>query len=677
MNTTASSTYARLLSPLKVGRHEMRNRIIMGSMHTKLECKPDPIAAQLAFYVERARGGVALIVTGGFSPNAEGVLDAQGPRLDDPEEAQALRPICDAVHHEGALICAQLLHAGRYAKIACCVAPSPIRAPINRHIPREMLDSDIRRTISQFAEAAANAQAAGFDGVEIMGSEGYLINEFTVTHTNKREDAWGGSAENRHRFPVEVVRAVRQRCGPDLLIIYRISAADLIEDGAPADEIAALARKVEAAGADIINTGIGWHEARVPTIAYPVPRGAWRKAAARVRAAVSIPVVASNRISTAEMAEDILASGDADLISMARPMLADPFFANKVRDGRVDEINTCIACNQACLDYIFSGRAVSCLVNPRAGRESELRDTPAEVRKKIAVVGGGAAGMATATEAARRGHFVSLFEVSQTLGGQLTLARAVPGKNEFDDTLRYFRRQVDKHGVNLHLGRRASPEDLSGYDHVVIATGVSPRIPDLPGVDHPKVATYAEILSGTRVAGKTVAIVGAGGIGFDVAEFLVTPTAEANGSEAFFDTWGVDGNFSAPGALKADPQAPVDGTRKVVMLQRKTTKPGDGLGVSTGWILRNALRKYGVEMLGGVSYERINDEGLHIKIAGRRQVIAADTIVLCTGQESERALHAALIERGIPATVVGGAKEATELDALRAIDEGIRLAQSL
>ncbi len=677
MENAQDASFGTMLSPIRAGRRTLRNRIIMGSMHTRLETEPDGIAKQIAFYAERARGEAAILVTGGFSPNAEGIFDPEGPRIDDLEEAMQLRPICEAVQAEGSLICAQLLHAGRYAKIEGCVAPSPIRSPINRFTPREMTDADIQRTIADFAAAAANAQAAGFDGVEIMGSEGYLLNEFTVTHTNRREDDWGGSAENRHRFPVDVVRAVRDRCGPDFLIIYRISAADLVENGAPQDEIAALARKIEAAGADILNTGIGWHEARVPTIAYPVPRGAWRRAAANVKAAVSIPVVASNRINTPELAEEILASGDADMISMARPFLADPHFVRKVREGRANEINTCIACNQACLDFIFSDRPVSCLVNPRAGRETEFRDTPAETPRKVAVVGGGAAGMAAAAEAARLGHDVTLFEAGDRLGGQLTLARAAPGKDEFDETLRYYSGQMQKRGVKLRLGQRAGADDLQGFDHVVIATGVTPRIPDLPGVDHPSVATYAEILSGARVAGETVVVMGAGGIGHDVAEFLVTDPAEAHDIPAFCETWGVDATFSAPGGLAGDPLAPRPAQRKVLMLQRKTSKAGAGLGVSTGWILRNALRKHGVEALGGVVYEGIDDAGLHILVDGAAKVIAADTIVLCTGQEPERALAEELAARGVTVTMIGGAKEAAELDALRAIDEGVRLAQAL
>lgn len=679
MHVAAAETAASsvLLSPIKAGQHMLRNRVIMGSMHTRLENEPSGVARQAAFYSERARGEVAVIITGGFSPNAEGMFDREGPRLDNRKEAMKLRPICDAVHAEGSLICAQLLHAGRYAKIPECVAPSPIRSPINRFTPREMTNDDIVRTIEDFAQAADNARAASFDGVEIMGSEGYLLNEFAVRLTNRRDDDWGGSAGNRHRFPVEVVRAVRARCGPRFLIIYRISAADLVEDGATADEIADLARGIEAAGADIINTGIGWHEARVPTIAYHVPRGAWRQAAANVKASVSIPVVASNRINTPEMAEDILRSGEADMVSMARPLLADPFFVRKVREGRSDEINTCVACNQACLDFIFADRPVSCLVNPRAGRETEFRDTPSETPKRVAVVGGGAAGIATAAEAARLGHAVTLFETESKLGGQLNWARAAPGKHEFDETLRYYAGEMDRHGVDVRLGRKATLDDLEGFDHVVIATGVTPRIPDIPGIDHPTVATYAEILSGARQAGATVAVMGSGGIGHDVAEFLATRPAEGTVHSAFFETWGVDGQFRRVGALAGDPLADVPARRKVIMLQRRTTKSGQGLGISTGWILRNSLRKHGVVSLTGVVYERIDDDGLHIVVGSEPRVIQADTIVLCAGQLPERLLTDALAERGVPASTIGGAAEAAELDALRAISEGVRLAQNL
>jgi len=675
---TRRATYETLMTPLDVGSHTLRNRVIMGSMHTRLETESDPIRKQAAFYRERARGEAALIITGGFSPNDAGLLEPGGPRIDDAHKALELRPICDAVHAEGSLICAQLLHTGRNARQDNCVGPSPIRSPINSRIPRELTGEEVWQTVEDFAVAAANAQAAGFDGVEVMGSEGYLLNQFTVPRSNKREDEWGGSVDNRHRLPIEIVRAVRDRCGSDFMIIYRISAADLVDGGAPAEEIATLAKKIEAVGADMINTGIGWHEARVPTIAYPVPRGAWRRAAANVKQAVTIPVVASNRINTPEIAEEILASGDADLISLARPMLADPHFAKKAREGRADRINTCIACNQACLDYIFSERTASCLVNPRACRETEFSDTPTNNPKRIAVVGGGAAGMAAASEAACRGHDVTIFEAGEKLGGQLNLARAAPGKSEFDETVRYFRTQMQEHGVDIRLGTKASVDDLAeGFDHVVIASGVTPRIPDILGIDHPKVASYDQILSGKRVAGQRVAVMGSGGIGFDVAEFLVTPVETSTQIAAFFETWAVDGEFATPGALTGDPLAPLADGRKVTMLQRRETKPGKDLGVSTGWILRNALRKHGVEMLGGVTYDKIDDAGLHITMGGAAHVIEADTIILCTGQEPVRELYEALCTQGVPATMIGGAQEAAELDALRAIDDGVRLAQSL
>jgi 2,4-dienoyl-CoA reductase (NADPH2) len=670
--------YETLMSPLQVGTRRLRNRIIMGSMHTRLEGEDDAVAKQARFYAERARGEAALIITGGFAPNAAGLMEPGGPRIDDRAGALDLRPICDAVHAEGGLICAQILHSGRYARHDHGVAPSPIASPINRRVPRQMTGAEVWQTVEDYANACVNAQAAGFDGVEIMGSEGYLINQFTVVHSNLRDDEWGGSADNRHRLAVNIVRLVRERCGPGFLIIYRISAADLVEGGAPAHEIVALAQKVEAAGADVLNTGIGWHEARVPTIAYPVPRGVWRQAAGQMKRAVGIPVVASNRINTPEVAEEILRAGDADLVSLARPMLADPQFARKARLGRAGDINTCIACNQACLDFIFSERTASCLVNPRACRETEFRDTPAAARKRIAVVGGGAAGMAAASEAGFLGHAVTLFETADRLGGQLNLARAAPGKAEFDETLRYYRNQLRANGVDVRLGSKADADDLAmRFDHVVIATGVTPRIPDIAGIDHPSVATYDAILSGRRVAGERVAILGAGGIGYDVAEFLVSEPGDATEPAAFFRTWSVDASFAAPGGLTGDPLAGVPATRQVTMLQRKTTKPGMSLGVSTGWILRNSLRKHGVEVLAGVTYERIDDAGLHIILEGQARLLEVDTIVVCTGQEPERGLYEALLERGVPATMIGGAKEATELDALRAIDEGVRLAQAL
>lgn len=667
----------QLLRPLRVGSRTLRNRVVMGSMHTRLETMPDPIARQVAFYAERARGEAALIITGGFAPNEAGLIEPGGPRLDSDAAVEGLLPIADAVHAEGALICAQLLHSGRYARQDVCVGPSAIRSPINPRTPRPLSSEEVWATVEDFAAAARRAQEAGCDGVEVMGSEGYLINQFTVTRTNDRTDEWGGSAENRRRFPVEIVRRIRAACGPDFLIVYRISAADLVEGGAPSEEIAALAQAVETAGADVLNTGIGWHEARVPTIAYTVPRGAWRKAAARVKAAVAIPVIASNRINTPEIAEDILASGDADLVSLARPLLADPHFARKVREGRAEEINTCIACNQACLDFIFSDRVATCLVNPRACRETEFRDGRAPAPRRIAVVGGGPAGLACASEAARRGHAVTLLEAGERLGGQLTLARAVPGKTEFDETLRYFEAQLARHGVQVQIGHRPDEAELAGFDHVVIATGVEPRRPEIPGIDHAKVASYDEILSGRREAGERVAVIGSGGIGFDVAEFLSTPAGATEDMDWFQQSWAVDGRFERPGGLAGDPLQPLPSVRRVTMLQRKRAKHGAGLGVSTGWILRNMLRKRGVEMLAGVTYARIDDAGLHVTLDGEPRLIEADTIVLCAGQEPVRDLAERLEGRDVPATMIGGAQEAVELDALRAIDEGVRLAQAL
>lgn len=669
--------YPRLFSPLKVGAAQLQNRVIMGSMHTRLDTVPNAVARQVAFYVERVRGEAALIVTGGYSPNDAGLLEPNGPRLDDPAANEALAPIPEAVHRAGGVICAQILHAGRYAQQENCVGPSNIRSPINRRRPRVLHHDEILQTIEDFATAALNAQDIGFDGVEIMGSEGYLINQFTTERVNNRTDQWGGSLENRHRLPIAIVRRVREKCGPNFLIIYRHSAVDLVEGGATGNEIVALARSVETAGANILNTGIGWHEARVPTIAYTVPRGAWRSAAARLNRALAIPVVASNRINTPEIAEQILASGDAELVSMARPMLADPHFVRKAREGRADDINTCIACNQACLDYIFSERVATCLVNPRACRETEFRDTPAEQPVRIAVVGGGAAGMACAVEAARLGHNVTLFEARDRLGGQLNLARAAPGKIEFEETLRYYTRQAEKNGVELRLGFKATASDVAdGYGRVVVATGVRPRIPEIQGVDHEKVATYAQILSGERKGGKRVAVIGSGGIGFDVAEFLVSDPGQATEINSFFKTWSIDPDLVCEGALAGDPLASHPSERQVVMLQRKESKPGAGLGVSTGWILRNSLRKRGVENLTGVIYDKIDDDGLHVWVNGESRVIEVDTIILCAGQESERSLYEELRTLGVDAKMIGGAKEAVELDALRAIEEGVRLAQS-
>lgn len=679
------SRYPHLLAPLKVGGTTLRNRMIMGSMHTRLDMEENGVEKMAAFLAERAKGEVGLIITGGYAPNTAGLIEPGGPILTDRAQVPELRQITDAVHRYDSKICLQILHSGRYAKQEECLGPSSIRSRINRYTPRAMTGEEIEQTIADYVRCAMLAQEAGFDGVEIMGSEGYLINEFTVLRTNDRTDEWGGSEENRHRLPVELVKRVRAATGKDFIIIYRISALDLVEGGATGDEIDRLAQRVEAVGADILNTGIGWHEARVPTIAYPIPRGAWRFAAARIKRAVKIPVVASNRINTPELAEDVIGSGDSDLVSMARPMLADPFFAQKAREGKPETINTCIACNQACLDLIFSERSATCLVNPRACRETLFEEGPAARSRKVAVVGAGAGGLAAAAEASRRGHKVTLFEASDRVGGQINLARAVPGKVEFDEMLRYYSGRIEAGQVSLRLNTPVSKADLAneGFDAVVVASGVHPRMPAIPGIDHSSVVVYSDLLSGKRKAGRRVAVIGAGGIGFDVAEYLChsqpgeTPKHRALDLADFQREWNIDATLSQPGGLSGDPLAPRAASREITILQRKASRPGAGLGVSTGWILRSSLAKRDVKLLAGVSYDRIDDAGLHITVDGKPQVLAVDTIVICAGQDSNRSLYDELRASGIEAHVIGGAKEAAELDAMRAIDDGVRVGQAL
>jgi 2,4-dienoyl-CoA reductase (NADPH2) len=686
MQTSPGTTlYPHLLAPLRVGRTTLRNRMIMGSMHTRLDMEENGLHKMAVFLAERARGEIALIITGGYAPNTAGLIEPGGPILTEHAQARELQRITEAVHRHEGKICLQILHSGRYARQEECLGPSDIRSRINRFAPRAMTAAEIEQTISDYVRCTVLAREAGFDGVEIMGSEGYLINQFTVLRTNDRSDEWGGPAENRHRLPVEMVTRVRAAAGEDFIIIYRISAIDLVEGGATGDEIVSLARKVEAAGADILNTGIGWHEARVPTIAYPIPRGAWRFAAARLKRAVGIPVVASNRINTPDLAEEILAAGDSDLISMARPMLADPHFARKVREGNAGRINVCIACNQACLDLIFSDRSASCLVNPRACRETEFDDGPAARPRKVAVVGAGAGGLAAAAEASRRGHQVTLFEAADRIGGQLNLARAVPGKAEFDEMLRYFSGRIEDGGVDVRLNTSPSLSDLRDekFEAVVVSCGVHPRVPTIAGIDHPKVVFYNELLSGTRHAGRKVAIVGAGGIGFDVAEYLCHsqpeqgPKVRGLDIPAFQREWNIDASLTEPGGLTGDPLAPRKSPREITMLQRKATRPGLGLGISTGWILRSNLAKRDVKIIAGVAYERIDDVGLHILVDNVPRVVEADTVVICAGQESNRGLFDELGAAGIEAHVIGGAKEASELDAMRAVEEGVRIAQTL
>ena len=672
---TDKPNYPYLLSELDLGFTKLKNRVLMGSMHVGLEEAPNGFERMAAFYAERARGGVGLIVTGGIAPNDCARPMPGGAKMTTIEEAEKHKIVTKAVHDAGGKICMQILHFGRYAYHSELVAPSAIKAPINSFRPRALSIDEVEQTIEDFVRAASLAQGAGYDGVEIMGSEGYLINEFIATHTNQRDDAWGGSYENRIRFPLEIVRRTRAKVGANFILIFRLSMLDLVEGGSTLKEVVKLAQALEAAGVTILNTGIGWHEARIPTIATKVPRAAFAWVTAQLKGKVRIPLIATNRINPPEVAEKILKDGMADMVSMARPFLADPEFVNKAAAGRADQINTCIGCNQACLDHTFGGKITSCLVNPRACHETLMIETPAIFKDRVAIVGAGPAGLAFATTAARRGIDVTLFDAGSEIGGQFNIAKQIPGKEEFHETLRYFKKQIELTGVTLKLGQKVSVESLTkaGFNHVVLATGVTPRTPNIEGIEHPKVVSYLDVIRDKCKVGQTVALIGAGGIGFDVAEYLMhegeSPSLE---KDKFFSEWGVDTSYSNAGGLQAEHIE--KSSRKVYLLQRKVGKVGDGLGKTTGWIHRTSLKKREVEMVNGVTYHRVDDEGLHITVGEKKMTILADTVVLCAGQESRRELQDGLVSAGCSVHLIGGAYKAEELDAKHAIKQGTELA---
>lgn len=672
------SQYPHLFEPLDLGFTQLKNRVLMGSMHTGLE-DGNHHKELAAYFAERARGGVALMVTGGYAPNMAGWVKPFAGTLASRRAARKHRQITDAVHNEDGKIALQILHAGRYSYHPLLVAPSKIKSPITPFTPRALSSRGVEKQIDAFVRCAVLALEAGYDGVEVMGSEGYLINEFLVEHTNQRSDQWGGSYENRMRFALEIVRRVREAVGTNFIIIYRLSVIDLVPNGSSWDEVVVLAKEIERAGATIINSGIGWHEARIPTIATSVPRAAFTWVTAKLRGEVNIPVVTTNRINTPEVAEQVLADGHADMVSMARPLLADENFVVKAQQGRADEINTCIACNQACLDHTFKGQLSTCLVNPRACHETTLNFHPVVAKKRIAVVGAGPAGLTAATQLAARGHSVSLFEAAPEIGGQLNMAKIIPGKEEFYEMLRYFNRQLDLTGVTLHLNTVAEPATLTGFDEVIVATGVTPRNPKIPGQESPAVLTYIDVLKGRQKVGSSVAIIGAGGIGFDVAEFLASDgESTTEDLAAWLHEWGVaDPAAARGGVVQASPQR---ASREIYLLQRSDGKPGAGLGKTTGWIHRANLKKAGVLMVNGVSYEEITSEGLRVeyKADGTEEVLAVDTIVLCAGQEPRRDLYEQLTEAGITDVhVIGGAHEASELDAKKAINQASWLAAEL
>ncbi len=671
------SQFSKLLEPLDLGFTTLRNRTLMGSMHTGLEEAPNGAERMAAFFGERARGGVGLIVTGGFGPNPRGGTHEHLTKFCTEEHAEDHKVITEAVHKEGGKICMQILHTGRYAFNENPIAPSAIQAPINPFMPSAATEDEIEQQIVDFVNICVLAQKANYDGVEIMGSEGYFLNQFLAQRTNQRDDDWGGAYENRMRLPVEVVRRVREAVGEKFIIIYRLSMLDLVEGGSSYDEIVTLGKAIEKAGATIINTGIGWHEARIPTIATKVPRAAFTWVTAKFKQDLSIPVVTSNRINTPEVAEEVLERGDADMISMARPFLADPDFVKKAAEGKSDEINTCIGCNQACLDHVFSGIMTSCLVNPRACHETELNLIPTTSSKKLAVIGAGPAGLAFATSAAKRGHDVTLFDASSEIGGQFNVAKQVPGKEEFYETIRYFNGEIERTGVKLELNSPMSAEQIneSDFDEVVIATGITPRMPPIEGIDHPKVLGYLDVLRDKKEVGKNVAVIGAGGIGFDVSEYLAhSGEATSQNIEAFMKEWGVDMTMQARGGIEGVEAEVSPPARDIYLLQRKESKVGGGLGKTTGWIHRTGLVNKGVKMIPGCSYEKIDDAGLHIKVGEETRVLDVDNVIVCAGQDPKRDLVEGLNK---PHHLIGGADVASELDAKRAIDQGTRLAAAI
>lgn len=672
--------FPNLLKPLDLGFTTLRNRVLMGSMHTGLEDRAGDYDKLAAYFGERAEGGVGLIVTGGIAPSLVGWLAPFGGKLSWPWEVSRHKKVTRAVHQHGGKICMQILHAGRYGYHPFSVAPSKIKAPISKFTPRALSAGGVEAQIRAFVRAAAYARDAGYDGVEVMGSEGYLINQFLCARTNQRTDEWGGSAENRMRFPVEIVRRMREKVGKDFIIIYRLSMLDLVDNAQSWDEIVTLAKKIEAAGATLINTGIGWHEARIPTIVTSVPRGAFTFVTAKMKESVKIPLITTNRINMPSVAEQILARGEADMVSMARPLLADPDWVRKAETGRVDEINTCIACNQACLDHVFENKRASCLVNPRACHETELVIKPAANKQKMAVVGAGPAGLAAATTLAERGHDVHLFDAASEIGGQFNMAKIIPGKEEFHETIRYFKRKLETTGVQVKLGQRVDAEALKGqgFAQVIIATGITPRTPKIEGADRSNVYSYLDVLLHQKPVGKRVAVIGAGGIGFDVAEHLVhqgqSPSLDTS---QWLKEWGVDATLAARGGVdgvRPHPEAPA---RQVYLLQRTPGAPGKRLNKTSGWVHRATLKMKQVQMIGGAEYHRIDDQGLHVTIDGQPKTLEVDHVIICAGQEPNRGLYDACVAAGLPVHKIGGCDVASELDAKRAIDQGTRLAASL